>query len=193
MEEQKIIIAYDDEGNQIMIESEGAPIEIYYDSKPVTLETAPQGIAGKIEKALDEFAKGGNEYQSGYEWYIPDEDCRLEIMRKAVYLGRVSVIEPDGMRYSEVVLFGGKMFRYDYKYACVQLVYELTEAEEAENEEWMEKYHRPLYEVEAGMIVADSVGLSRENWDDLESREEYLSEWVSEIDEIFADALKEFI
>lgn len=66
-----------------------------------------------------------------------------------------------GERYSKVVTRKGRKYRYDYKDCYLQ---------------WVDK----------GGDVVDEIGLSRENWDDRQARNEYIDGWRAEIDESIA-------
>lgn len=96
-------------------------------------------------------------------------------------------------RYSEIFQLGSMMFRYDYENAVVELVFSPTEEDKAINREWVEKYNKPLFELSDGLIVADAIGLSRENWEDPEAREEYLDSWAEELNEYSAWCAEEFM
>ena len=69
---------------------------------------------------------------------------------------------------SRVCKVRGKQFRYNYDRALV---------------EWVCKPTDPDDEVEDGYVILDSVGLSRKNWDNKESRAYYLDLWVDDIGE----------
>lgn len=95
-------------------------------------------------------------------------------------------------RYSKVVTCCGRQFRYDRDYAVVEYVGKLNAEMERDNEEWIQKYGHPLWEVEEGMVVYDTIGLSRENWDDPEAREEYLEGWCFDMDEMTAEFIRHY-
>jgi len=91
-----------------------------------------------------------------------------------------------------------KMFRYNRERAEVSYVAKATAEEIADNQKWLEKYGKPLFEIQSdGYVVINSVGLSRENWDDKEARDEYLNEWCMQMEEelayMTADLVKEFM
>ena len=95
------------------------------------------------------------------------------------------------MMYQKV---GKKMFRYDEKNCVVQYVYEATPDMYEDDAEWMDKYGHPLWGIDKdGYIVLDSAGLSRENWDDKEIRQEYLTEWCYEISDEVNYLVSEFV
>ena len=73
-------------------------------------------------------------------------------------------------RYSENYWYMGRIYRYDYKYAMV---------------EWLDNSDENPDEYE----VVDSVGLSRENWDNKDARDEYLEGWAQEIDDSVQDMM----
>lgn len=90
-----------------------------------------------------------------------------------------------------------KSFQYNRERATVLYVAKATTEEIADNQEWMKKYGEPLFEIQADRyMVINSVGLSRENWDDKEARDEYLYGWCMEMEEelayMTADLVKEF-
>jgi len=91
-----------------------------------------------------------------------------------------------------------KSFQYDRKRAVVLYVAKAGADEIADNnQEWMDKYSKPLFEIQDdGYMVIDSIGLSREHWDDKEARNEYLNEWCMQMEEelsyMIADLVKEF-
>jgi len=89
---------------------------------------------------------------------------------------------------------GKKMsFQYDRKTATVLYVMKASEEDIKDNEEWIKKYGRPLIEIqEDGYMVLERVGLSRENWDNKETRDEYLSGWCFELEEELAYMAAEF-
>jgi len=90
-----------------------------------------------------------------------------------------------------------KSFQYDRDNATVLYVAKASAEDIAVNQEWVTKYGKPLFEILGdGYMVFDSIGLSRENWDDKEARDEYLHGWMFEMEEELAymmeDAVKEF-
>ena len=94
---------------------------------------------------------------------------------------------------SEVVKVQNKLFRYDYENCLVEYVSEVTDEIKADNKEWQEKYHKDLFEVVDGYVVNSTVGLRKENWDNPDAREEYLSEWIMDMEEELSYAMKEFL
>jgi len=90
-----------------------------------------------------------------------------------------------------------KSFQYDRKRAVVLYVAKAGIEEIADNQEWVAKYGKPLFEIqEDGYMIIDSIGLSRENWDNKEARDEYLHGWCMNMEEeqayMTADLAKEF-
>lgn len=80
--------------------------------------------------------------------------------------------------------FEGKTFRYDFDRCVVEYIFKATEEDIADEQEWIEKYERPLLGIdEEGYIVASTVGLRKENWTRKPVRDEYLSGWVDELGE----------
>lgn len=66
-------------------------------------------------------------------------------------------------RYSDIYNYHGRIYRYDYKDCYLQWI--------DNSDEEPDKFE-----------VVDEIGLSRENWDNKEVRDEYLAEWAAEID-----------
>ena len=96
-------------------------------------------------------------------------------------------------RYTRVVKVGKKLFRYDREDCVVQWVSKATAEMRKDNEEWMEKWGRPLWDIgDDGYEVVDSIGLSRKNWDNVEARKEYLQMWNDELNEEAAYLAEEF-
>lgn len=78
-------------------------------------------------------------------------------------LDESKIVESAG-DYSKPVKVNGKLFRYNYKYNEVEYITHESN--------------------EFGPIeVIDSVGLSKENWENKEARNEYLQGWIAELDE----------
>lgn len=99
---------------------------------------------------------------------------------------------------SNVYKMGKHYFKYDYENAVVRKMYKPSAAELremiADNEEWKAKYNKPLWDIdENGMTEITSAGLSRENWENKESRREYLSMWADEVEEESAALAADFI
>lgn len=88
--------------------------------------------------------------------------------------------------YSRVVKYNGKLFRYNYNHGMVEYVMKVTNEVLTENEEWIKQFGEPLFEVRNGYVVIDEVGLYHENWDNIESRESYLSLYCDDLDEELA-------
>ena len=78
----------------------------------------------------------------------------------------------------------GKLFRYDFDTATVAQIFKATDDLIWEEKEWIESHGRPLYDIDRdGYIETASVGLRRENWRNKAARDEYLAEWIEELDE----------
>lgn len=87
-------------------------------------------------------------------------------------------------RYSAPYKYGKRTFIYDRQDAIVMWVSKITKEEIEDNQRWMDKYNKPLWEtIEDKWIVIDSVGLSREHWRNKHERECYLDQWNQEINE----------
>lgn len=88
----------------------------------------------------------------------------------------------------------GKLFRYDFDQSVVERIYKAGAEEVADNEEWMEKYGKPLFDIDAdGYVVVTTVGLHKDNWKNKEARDEYLHEWAFDLDEEDAALAADFI
>lgn len=95
---------------------------------------------------------------------------------------------------SKLYKFNGKLFRYDYDQSVVELIYKAGAEEVADNKEWMKKYGKPLFDIDAdGYVVVETVGLHKDNWKSKEARDEYLSEWAFELDEEGAALAADFV
>lgn len=90
-------------------------------------------------------------------------------------------------KYSRVYKLDGKSFRYDFEDCMVEYISKAGKDEIADNAEWMAKYGKPLWDIdESGYIVIERVGLRPENWKSKWPRDEYLSEWIADIEESVA-------
>ena len=88
------------------------------------------------------------------------------------------------MKKSAVYKFRGKMFRYNFDECLVEYIAKATEEELEENKEWQKEFGKNLWDIdENGYIEIDAVGLRKENWTRKEVRDEYLAEWVAEMQE----------
>lgn len=82
---------------------------------------------------------------------------------------------------------GKKLFRYDFDNGMVEYICKADEEMLKDNEEWVAKYGKPLWDVDAdGYCIVDAVGLRAENWKDKESRDCYLDTWLDDMREEFA-------
>lgn len=86
---------------------------------------------------------------------------------------------------SKPIKVAGKLFRYDFNRAVVELLYKANDEAIREENEWKANHDgRPLYGIdETGYIVCATAGLNASNWKDKYAREEYLSGWANELDE----------
>ena len=87
-----------------------------------------------------------------------------------------------------IVKIGRHYFKYDRENAIVSMMWKPTAAElknmEADNAEWIKNFGHPLWDLdENGLEEMDSIGLSRESWDDPEARREYLEYWIDDVEE----------
>lgn len=84
---------------------------------------------------------------------------------------------------SNVYKLGGKMFRYNFDRSTVEYVAKAGKDELKDEAEWMQKYGEPLFGIDRdGYMVIDSIGLSRENWENREARDGYLYSWAQDLD-----------
>lgn len=91
---------------------------------------------------------------------------------------------------SGIYKYNGKRFRYDYEHAIVEYVAKATAQEKKDNEEWIAKFGKPLWDIdEGGYLLIDSIGLSRENWKDKEARNGYLEEYCYQLEDSVASEL----
>ena len=74
-------------------------------------------------------------------------------------------------QYSGIYQLGEKSFRYNYSNSCVEYV----------------------AQIDGSYEVLDSAGLRRENWENQEARDEYLSSWSDDLDEELRWLLREFV
>lgn len=91
---------------------------------------------------------------------------------------------------SKPYALNGKTFRYDFDRCVVEHIYKADEETIQSEADWKARHDgRSLYGIdEDGYIVCNTVGLSKKNWIDKETRDEYLAGWVDELEEE-ADAL----
>ena len=97
-----------------------------------------------------------------------------------------------------VVKLGEHYFKYDQAHGIVSMMFKPSASElkmmEADNAEWSAKFGRNLWEIdENGLCEIDSAGLSRENWNDPESRRSYLLDWADDMAEESAVLAAEFV
>ena len=84
---------------------------------------------------------------------------------------------------SKVYKLEGKLFRYNFDRCTVEYVAKAGEEELKDEAEWMQKYGEPLFGIgHDGYMVIDSIGLSRENWENREARDGYLSAWAADLE-----------
>lgn len=73
------------------------------------------------------------------------------------------------------------MYFYDRVNSLVICASELGEERRQENDQWIEKYGEPLYDIFTvdgkDYVEWDAIGLNIENWENVELRNEYLYEW----------------
>ena len=101
------------------------------------------------------------------------------------------------MKKSGIYKFRGHIFRYDFTNGLVERLAKATQQELEDNAEWLAKYGKPLWDIDSdGYIEIEAVGLLKENWQRKAVRDEYLAEWIEEIEEdaaiMAADLVAEF-
>lgn len=85
-------------------------------------------------------------------------------------------------KYSGIYKRNGKCFKYDFEHSIVEYVCKASKQELEDNKSWQEKFGKNLWDIdENGYIVIDSAGLRAENWKNKEVRDEYLDEWIFEL------------
>lgn len=96
---------------------------------------------------------------------------------------------------TKIYTLKGKLFRYNEKTCIVEYIMKADAETIAEEAEWKEKHGgRPLFGIDAdGYMVLRSAGLSRENWNNRETRDEYLSEWCFDLDEELESMEADFV
>lgn len=76
------------------------------------------------------------------------------------------------------------MYFYDRVNSLVICASELGEERRQENDQWIEKYGEPLYDIFTvdgkDYVEWDAIGLNIENWENVELRNEYLYEWETQ-------------
>lgn len=97
-------------------------------------------------------------------------------------------------KQSAIYKRNGKAFRYDYRSCLVSLMMKAGPEERQENENWIARFGRPLWDIdEDGYMELSTVGLMREDWDDKEARNEYLDGWMEEMEEETACMAERFV
>ena len=89
-------------------------------------------------------------------------------------------------KYSAVYKRDGFSFRYNFERCVVEYVNKPSKEDLADNEEWIAKYGKPLFDIVDGYEVIDAVGLRAENWKNKALRDDYLDEWIFELREAVA-------
>lgn len=83
---------------------------------------------------------------------------------------------------SKVYKLDGKMFRYNFDRSTVEYVAKAGKEELKDEAEWMQKHGEPLFGIDHDGYMIDSIGLSRENWENREARDGYLHGWAQDLD-----------
>lgn len=100
--------------------------------------------------------------------------------------------------YSDLYPYGNKFFRYNYTDALVTMLSKASEEEIKEEQEWKAEHNgRGLFDlIEIDNVFYykwESVGLSKEHWDDEECRKEYLSQYINDVEEESSYLAEEFV
>lgn len=85
---------------------------------------------------------------------------------------------------TQIYHYRKKTFRYDFDHAIVEYISKADEEMLKDEAEWKANHNgRSLFGIdEDGYMVCDSVGLRRENWRSVATRNEYLDEWIAEME-----------
>lgn len=84
---------------------------------------------------------------------------------------------------SRVYKLDGKLFRYNFDCCTVEYVTKAGKDELKDEAEWIQNHGKPLFGIDHdGYMVIDSIGLSRENWENREARDDYLHGWSQDLD-----------
>lgn len=95
---------------------------------------------------------------------------------------------------SRVYKLDGKLFRYNFGNSTVEYIAKVGKEELKDEAEWMQKHGEPLYGVDHdGYMVIDSIGLSRENWENREARDGYLLAWSQDMDAEISGLAADFV
>ena len=96
--------------------------------------------------------------------YVDDEELfkHTDLLVPIKNTLRTTKVESlDNNKYSKVIKKDGKQFRYNYKDNVVEYI----------------------GEIDGEIEILDSVGLSKENWDNKEARDEYLDQYIMDLNE----------
>ena len=87
-----------------------------------------------------------------------------------------------------------KLFRYDFDLAEVEYIFKADQEMIDEEIEWERKHGSQLFGIdEDGYVVTATVGLSERNWKNKAARDEYLFQWVAELEEEGAALMRNFM
>lgn len=94
---------------------------------------------------------------------------------------------------SKVYKIDGKAFRYNFDHGVVEYVAKASREDLKDEAKWLKEHGEPLLGIDSdGYMVLDSIGLSRENWEDREARDGYLHGWAQDLDEEYARMVADF-
>lgn len=82
---------------------------------------------------------------------------------------------------SRVYKYNNKLFRYDYDESVLEWVCKPTKEMLKDNEDWVSRFGHPLWTIDDGYNVIQTIGLSRESFET--DRESYFAMWSDDLDE----------
>lgn len=96
---------------------------------------------------------------------------------------------------SKPYTLNSKLFRFDFDTCTVEYIMKADEDDLKSDEDWKRTHGgRSLYGIgDDGYIVLNGIGLSRENWENKEARDGYLSAWCNDLDEELASMAADFV
>jgi hypothetical protein len=84
-------------------------------------------------------------------------------------------------KYSRIYKIKRRRFRYNYERCVIELIAKADKEMLKDNEEWIEKHGQPLWDIEGGYTILDSIGCFLEDWK--ESPEGMCEMWSFDLDE----------
>lgn len=90
----------------------------------------------------------------------------------------------DLVHYSNIYEYKNRFFKYNYTDRLVSLMAKATEDIIKDDEEWKANHNGDsLFGIVDGYYKLDTVGLAKDNWDNIDLRNEYLSMFIEEHNE----------